>query len=381
MARIFTLLSAIAVVMILLAGGSTYWFLQTDIKQAKHDGASAFAKGISLGISSQLNILQQSIDGFAQMPEVISALESKDEALIKNTANKLETLIPLALKIRLLPTDISEVDESATPHMGFADLEMIRNTLSQKQKPTIQGQGEHRHLAITCKVSRQGQVVGVLLASLKFDFIKKLVNQVPIKEGFIEVKQDRTLLAKTGNIDDKTEADDKFSIPHSEWDIYFWSANENAISAISLIISAIFLSALIACLAFFIGYRKLTEYLTQDQSSIINAAKDMMAGKNAGNYPVQLKEMNPIVSILAQYKRVIDKQQKGEFDTRDQLDGKVGGDRLSFRDTGERVVISEGDRRQAYRCGLLHHDARWVGPVRCVRVQVEVDGQGVRLRR
>jgi len=86
------------------------------------------------------------------------------------------------------------------------------------------------------------------------------------------------------------------------------------------IISAIVLFCLMACLAFFVGYRKLTEYLRLDQSSIIKAAKDMMAGKTMGNYPVLLNEMKPIVPTLAQYKRVIDKQDdsdinpEGDFD-------------------------------------------------------------------
>ena len=59
---------------------------------------------------------------------------------------------------------------------------------------------------------------------------------------------------------------------------------------------------------------------------------------------------------------VIDRQ----FNTRDQLDGKAGGNGLSLMDTGERVVICEGDRRQVHSGGLLDDDAWCVGPIGCV---------------
>ncbi len=344
MARIFSLLSAIAVVMILLAGSSVYWFSLPDIEQAKHDSTETLAKGISLAISSQLNILQQSVDGIAQMPEVIAALESQDESVIKNTEEKLGTLTPLALKIRLLPSNISETDESSTPHMGFADLEMVQETLLTKQKPSIQGEGKQRHLAITSKVSSHGQILGVILASLQFDFVKTIINQVTPKEAVIEVKQDRTLLAMAGNnSNDKAEADDKITIPHSKWNIYFRSVNKSTSSNLDLIISSIALSSLIACLAFFVGYRKLTEYLRQDQSSIIKAAKDMMAGKITGNYPVLLNEMKPIVSTLAQYKRVIDKQDDNDITPADDFDDSFFDDGLdtSFLDVNRGIEVED----------------------------------------
>ncbi len=347
MARIFSLLSTVAVVMILLAGSSVYWFSLPDVEQAKQARTETLAKGISLNISSYLNILQQSIDGIAQSPEVIAALESQNKSIIINTEKKLEKIIPFVLKIRLLPANINEIDNSNTPHMGFADLEMIHETLLAQQKPGIQGEDQHRHLAITSKVSNDGEVLGTILASFPFDFVKNTVNQITSKDTVIEVKQDRTLLAMAGkNSDDKLEANNKITIPHSKWVLYYHTLDNSVSSNLSLIASAIALSSLIACLAFFIGYRKLTEYLRQDQSSIIKAAKDMMAGKTSGNYPVLLNEMKPIISTLSQYKRVIDNQDNNDFNAdENHIDDSFFDDGLdtSFLDVNRGVEVEVED--------------------------------------
>ncbi len=55
-----------------------------------------------------------------------------------------------------------------------------------------------------------------------------------------------------------------------------------------LIAGIVVVSALLALLAFFIGYRKLSGLLTQDLGSVLKACKDMMTNKLQGTYPVKL---------------------------------------------------------------------------------------------
>ncbi len=306
MARIFTLLSIIALVMVLLAGGITYWLSLSDLKQAAFDSLKSRAQGIATAVSSDLNFLQQSVDGAARLPSVISALENLNPAWIANAEHELETVIPHSLKIRLLPPDIEDIDQSSIPHMGFADLEMVQATLKQRQKPTIQGQGEHRHLAMTSLVKSEDQVIGVILASLQYDFLNEITQQLPVSNGQIEIKQDRIILASAGKLDTQREADDAITIPYTDWKVFFWLPPDFVIENFTIIVAAVLISGLLACLAFFIGYRKMAEFLRQDQSTIIKAAKDLMAGKLGGNYPVLLEEMNPIITTLAQYKRAVD---------------------------------------------------------------------------
>ncbi len=344
MARIFTLLSVLAVILILLAGAGSYWFSLPDIRQAKFETSNAQAKALSVSISSQLAMIQQNIDGMAQLPEIMDALERKDQTAQQDIAVKLEPLIPHILKLRLLPKNISEPDQSSLPHMGFADLEMVQATLNSKQRPLIQGGGENRHLAFTSLVSKNGHALGVLLASLKPDLISTTVTQADIKEGLIEINQQRAVLARSGKPANKTDAKNEVGIENSSWDILFWPEQEISSTQLNLIISCIALSGLMACLAFFVGYRKLAEYLRLDQSSIVKVAKDLLTGKISGSYPVQLNEMKPIITTLVQFRRVMDKQLESDAEAEAEFDDGFFDDGL---DTGfldiNRGVEVEGE--------------------------------------
>ncbi len=340
MARIFIILSSLALIAVLLAGGVTYWLSISEVKQSQAEQVKSLSQGLAVAAAARVDILQKTVDNAAKLPDVVESLANHDTDMIHFNEETLETLIPYSLKIRLLPPDISDIDESTTPAMGFADLVMVQSTLSSPQKPTIQGKGNHRHLAITSLVKQQNQPVGVILASLRYDFLKDLNRQLPTILGRIEIKQDRLTLAGFGSEKNEQEPDNSLPIPGTQWKVVSWTPSDTAETYSLFTLAAILVAGLLACLAFFIGYRKLVEYLRQDQSTIIKAAKDMMSGKLSGNYPVILEEMNPIITTLAQYKRAIDHEET-DLDQLALADSDLGDD---FFDEGLDTGFLDLDR-------------------------------------
>jgi phosphomannomutase/phosphoglucomutase len=217
-------------------------------------------------------------------------------------------MMPGALKVRLLPADISEPDQTALPRMGFGDLDMVQSTLTEKQKPVVQGEGEDRHLAVTSAVTQNNQVVGVILVSLKPDLINQSLTKLKFSNGYIEVIQDQIALGTKGDQGAKSGDPDVITIEGSRWLMRVWTASTADFSNLSLIIALLVFPALFALGAFYLGYKKLADYLMKDQAIIIKAAKDMLTGKITGNYPMQLDEMQPIISTLTQFKRVINQE-------------------------------------------------------------------------
>lgn len=311
MARIFILLSTLAVMLILTACFSTYQFTLKDIKLAKHAATKGIAQSISQSIANQLDSLQQSLNGIAKLPEVISALETNDVDELNRLADKLEPLIPYELKLRILPLGVSEPDYSHRPIMGFADLVMVQATLRSPQPPLIQGEkGQHRHLAITSLISQNGRPLGVLLASLEFSFLEIATRHYKLHNALIEVTQQGTVLISIGDQKNKTAEKSKLVIPNTSWDLLYWPEQKITSSELLYIIASVALICVIACAFFYYGYRRLIKYLLEDQVSIIKVAKDLMTNKTAGNYPVNFPEMKAIVSTLVQYKRVLRKQEE-----------------------------------------------------------------------
>jgi phosphomannomutase/phosphoglucomutase len=310
MIRIFSILSAFTIVMILIAGGGIYWLLQMDVNQARQTATEAVAKGLALGISSQVNTLQDTVSKMAATDMVISAVESKEPQQLEQTALMLETILPRVMKIRILLADVSELDETSIPHMGNADLVMVRDTLTNKQNPYIQGEGTNRHLAITAAIKSNNVVIGVILASLEFDFLQPSLNKFQFSEMDLDLKQGNTTLAKVGDPSTDTNTGNKVVIEQTAWRIYYQPGNIIDVGALSVIICIILLPVLLACMAFFVSYRKLTADLRQDQGSILKAAKDLISGKSVGSYPIILTEMKAVISTLIQFKRVLDNEGK-----------------------------------------------------------------------
>ncbi len=309
MERIFLPLSIIAVFLVLLTGAGIYWANGSSIKEAKHDSAAALAAGTALGISKQIEQLASSIDKMARDPTVIGVLESRDRDRIRSLEAQLAKYLPGALKIRLLLPGINDLDTEQVPHMGFADLDMVKETFKGNPEPLIQGEGANRHLAITARIEEGGRVAGVILASLSYDFINSSIKTSSISNQLIQLRQGDFELASVGNralIGDAASV--QMPVAHTGWQVQVWYQIGGSSSDIGLIAAIMLIAMLLVCLAFFVGYRKSANILSHDQSIVLKAVKDLMTGNAYGNYPVNLSEMSVIISTLVQFKRVLDHQ-------------------------------------------------------------------------
>ncbi|MDP2098872.1 MAG: phosphomannomutase/phosphoglucomutase [Methylobacter sp.] len=311
MVRLFSLLSAFAVLMILVVGGGIYWLSAAQVGQARQDSATTAASSLAANLTEQINMRINTVEKMAQDPEVVAAVISADPGQLTAAAEKLERHLPGVLKIRLLLPGISELDNKSVPRMGYADLDMVRETFSKDQLPAIQGDmGPDRHLAITRRIMHNGQAVGVILASLAYDFVNKTVQATALNDGYVELKQGALALAAVGEVPAEEESADaqKITLANTGWELRYQVADTTNSSNLMVIFAVIIVPALLVLAAFFIGYRKLSQILTEDLGCVLKASKDMMTNKLQGTYPVKLAEMDAVVSTLVQFKRVLDSE-------------------------------------------------------------------------
>jgi phosphomannomutase/phosphoglucomutase len=308
MIRLFSLLSALAVLMVVTAGAGVYWVGASQISQSRQDSTATVAKSVALGISAQINLLTDMLEKMTQDPEVLAAVTSADAAQLISASEKLEKHLPFILKIRLLLPGVSELDDKNVPRMGYADLDMVRETFSKNQLPAIQGDnGPDRHLAITRRIMHNGQVVGVILASLNYDFISKIVQAAELKDGHLELRQATLVLGAAGGPASAEQGNDaQVPVANTGWQLHYQYADSAGFEDLAIIAGMIVIPAVLSLLAFCIGYRKLSAYLTHDLGCVLKACKDMITNKVQGEYPVKLAEVNRVMSNLTQFKRVLD---------------------------------------------------------------------------
>jgi phosphomannomutase/phosphoglucomutase len=318
MVRIFSVLGILAVSLILLVGGGVYWFSKAQISQANEQARTSLAKGIAFNLSGHINVLNQMLDQMAENPDLIEAVKTTNQLAMKGIASKMQNYLPGAMIIRILIPDSATVDKVNVPNMGFADLDLVQETAQKHQPAVVQGADQHRHLAIARQIKDRGRVIGVILASLQYDFLKKNINALVPRQSLAILKQDKVVLHSSGDKSlTETSSAEEISIPGTNWIIQFWDNNQLNWSDLSIISAIILIPLLFAALAFLFGFRRITAMLREDMSSVVKVVKDLMTNKPLGNYPITLNEMRASISTLVQFKRVLE-HEGGEFESNDE---------------------------------------------------------------
>ncbi len=303
MQRLVSILAAICVAMVLIAGSGAFLLSKIFIAQSKVDAVSAVAKGVSLTLSEQINLLNSLLDKMAQNPDLINVVAQNNPELLASAEKRLADHFPGILSIKILLPDVTDTSKKTNADMSFADLDMARKTFEQNQTTAIQGDvGVDRHLAIARRIVQNNAVIGVVLAGINYDFISKMFSNTTVEKGYIELRQDKLVLATSGEKHGEEEIDNNpISVPNTDWKLYY----DNSSTAFSLMVGVVLIPALVVALGFVTGYRKLSNLLSEDMAWLTKALKDIVTEKPLGDYPVKLGETRSLIATLAQFKRVV----------------------------------------------------------------------------
>ncbi|MBK8814704.1 MAG: hypothetical protein IPN42_03985 [Methylococcaceae bacterium] len=307
MKRLFLTIAVISIVMVVITGLGTLLISRTIVAQSKVDAVSSTAKGVALALSEQINLLNTMLDKMAQDPEVVSAAVQKNPALLAAAARKLENHFPGALSVKFLLASQLDPSKPSESDLSFADLDMARKTFEANQPTAIQGDIKvDRHLAIARRIMQNNAVIGVVLTGVEFDFIDRILSATPIEKGYIELKQGKLILASTGKKIGTDEIDGlPIQVPNTDWQLFFENNSVTEAVEMSLLTGIILIPVLVVALAFTTGYRKMSDFLSEDLAWVIKAFKDIVTEKPLGDYPVKFPEMKQVITTLSQFKRIV----------------------------------------------------------------------------
>lgn len=304
MGRIFSFISIVVVLMTMLASAGVFYLAQTRDNQLKDDAIYGLAKGIALSISTRTQLLSASLDKIAQSPELIQALNQSDLPRAKALVQQMSTYLPDAMVFRLLLSTDNKPDNTTIPYVGYADLDLVKNTFKQPQLPLVQGElGAQRHLAITCGIKSDGQVIAVILASVKLQDLQNSFKFINDQQMYVELRQADVVLFANGSAEIKSVGKHtEFIVKDTAWTISYWFQYQLDLTLLQLVLAVIGVSGMLSCLACLIAFRKLNALLLHDQKSILHATKDLIEGNADGNYPVHLQVMRSFISTIVQMK-------------------------------------------------------------------------------
>lgn len=306
MKRLVSILALVCVLMVMIAGSGAFLLSKIFIAKSKVDAVAGIARGISLTLSEQVDLLNSMLDKMVQDPEIITAAAQKNPELLATATKKIENHFPGILTVKYLLPEHASLTAPEKIGMGFADFNMAKKSFTNNQLSAIQGDAEtDRHLAIARRIMQNGIPVGVILVGLNYDFVSKILSSTQLEKGYIELRQDKLILATTGEKDTSEDLDDPIEVPNTDWQLYFENNVTTSIGEYTLMICIVVIPALAVGLSFVTGYRKLSDLLAQDMAWLTKAFKDIVTDKPLGDYPVNLGETRSLISTMAQFKRVI----------------------------------------------------------------------------
>lgn len=302
MERLFSILTATAILMIVISGVGVYLSSRIIVANANEAVALSAAKGVSQTLGEQLSLFNSTLDKMVDDQEIVAALKDNDKNSLETISARLEKYLPAVRKIRLLPVGTIEPDDINAPKMGFGDIDMVKATFQNSPLPAIQGdEGPDRHLAITRKVMQGNQAVGVILASMSYDFIDKSVKDAVVENAYMEIRQDKLLITKAGENSETDEDLKQVPINGTGWNIRFSDPNNGGIGQTALILGLILIPIFVSLVIFHTCFEQLSVLLAQDQDWILRAFKDVLAHRPKGSYPVTLKGMNTVIASMLRY--------------------------------------------------------------------------------
>lgn len=298
LARLLLVYPAVAAGVLLALGALLYGLAARDF--ADHSAASLRRVAETMGnqLARSIAATGALLDRLAEDPELAQALASGDPARILAAEERLTRIVPDALRVRLVPDSITVPDEARLPRMGFADLEMVRQTRTGTPPPAVHAANTpDAHVALARRLSQGG---GVILASLAPGSLAAGLSLAP-QGGAVELRQNSLSLAVAGEAALRTRPPTgTLPIAGTPWVLAYWSGSSGP-SPLGFLALPAAAAAVLGVLGGFWG-RRVGAALQRDGEAIAALVGDLLAGRPPPRPPMQVVELQRLADTLVQLK-------------------------------------------------------------------------------
>lgn len=249
----------------------------------------------------------ESMELLVKDPELAQLLISGDSEIIIGREKALSYVFPSALRVKLLPAGVREPDNTMTPALSYACLDLLQ----QSEKNGRAGAEVHQHGTpqqhidlVQRIVDQDGQLSGNLLVTLDLQVLKQSMGRLKIQNAYLELQQlvsgNAITLAAGGEQGLKQGEGKNVGVPGSSWQIVYWSVGSGGMGLDDVTVFAgVFIGILVALgMLLFVMYRRLAGVLRQDQVSVIQLVNDMTEGKPVNQYTAQLTNVRGMMEQL-----------------------------------------------------------------------------------
>jgi phosphomannomutase / phosphoglucomutase len=286
------------------------FFVANDIFDAQKSETSHAAEQLKLSVSEYIHHYSQMATKISQQKIVLAYYQQGKQSRLGNIAGLLEKSDPGILKVRFVdPTNI-KLDTEAVPHLGYAGLEMLRETLAKDEQTQVEVHAlntPNEQLSYARRIVLNDKVVGLLHVSVSLKLIKSMVKTMSLDNGLLLLRQavdqqNMVDLAETGDREYLTiNPDDRIDLPGSELHVAFWVGSVFDLLYSSTVVKYFILIPIFALLIGLIQWslsKRLASQLRQDQISVIKLFEDFATGKVSSSYHSNLQDVKGLIETL-----------------------------------------------------------------------------------
>jgi phosphomannomutase / phosphoglucomutase len=301
LARFFIVAASTALVIMLLSNAAYYFILADQSERFRRHMIQTAARAVAQNIHARLDQLIKTLEVIAQRSELAELLESGDAAQLKVEAERLRQHLPGILRLRVLKPDIDAPEQAQSPHMGYADLEMIHQAALSDPFPAVHSYGsEHEHLAIAHRIMVGEQVVGVILGSFSLSPLEEALASLGLPGAAVQLRQGPLSIGSWGDnnlMEERTSGN--VPVSGTSWTVRYWPAPAHSRDRL-MVVGVMSVSAGLLLLVSFFDYRRSVRIFRSDQEAIVQAVQDLFKGRKRGVYPLKIKDFDGTIRKLFQ---------------------------------------------------------------------------------
>ena len=223
-----------AVVLLLAAGGFVgYGKLQSVQEKDQKRALQVSAEDLDKQVSSAVVKTRKRLRAAVKDSELIELLAAGDARKIKAKEEQLAAEFDEVISVSLLPMGYDQVDRSVSPPIGYAVLELLKESVERGKVPKAEVQlfgNENQHIALLMQVKdADGNLAGHLRWALGLVVLKKTVMGVAPPSGYTELVQPLSkgkplVLASLGDKASR-QGSPVFTtkVSNTSWRVSFWT--------------------------------------------------------------------------------------------------------------------------------------------------------------
>ena len=291
--------------------GSLGYLVHQRLADQDRRSQAAQLKLLAAGYAGQLDAyvrqLTESIDYAVKEPSLAAALSSGNPQSLADKEGELSYLFPSAVRLRLLPAGYDTPDESTSPPLSYACLDMIQRA-ERGGTPPAEVHLPHsaqQHVDFVRAVrSGGGNVLGTLLVSIPVQALQQALKRMPVDGGYLELQQPTTknqnvVVARNGAAPANPGAPSATTpIQHTSWQLAYWAPAAGSGNDSLLYWAAFGAAAVVFGIVLFFLYRAVAAALVRDHVTMIRLWKDAADGTLAASYPASLKNDRGAIAQL-----------------------------------------------------------------------------------